>query len=155
MEKYNLVIVDMQPEFEAVNEDWLIEAVCEEIALAKRRNLAIIVLEYDGFGETHQDIMDTIGDYPKCFVETKFDDDGSEEVANICTQHDLPEKFVVCGVNYSACVQRTITGMVYEQHYYAGDIAVLYHACNDPENWDYSHRTDQHLTSIGVDIVMK
>lgn len=108
-----LLIIDMQPRFEAANNMTTRMAVLREIAKARALNMPIIVVEFDGSGLSHAEILEAVKDYPKHVRIVKGQDDGSTEILRACTLASWePVSFTVCGVNTDACVARTVSGLV-------------------------------------------
>ena len=109
-----LLIIDMQPRFEAANNMPTRMAVLREIAKAKAMNMPVIVVEFDGSGLSHQEILEAVKDYGRTVRVLKQQDDGSNEVLRACTvQGWEPISFTVVGVNTDACVARTVNGLLY------------------------------------------
>jgi len=143
---YTLVIVDMQPWFEAANDPKTIEVIVEEIRKAKAVNAFIIVLEYDlsdKFLEpeeenTSPEIMKELEGYENVAVEIKDRDDGSIWISSVLHLHQIINQPVkVCGINTDACVLRTVEGLDSILNRYPFQmtstpvpIEILFHACN-------------------------
>jgi nicotinamidase-related amidase len=131
---FALVIVDMQPQFQAANNPSTVQGVCRAVRQAKQSGQTIVVLEFGGYGNTHIDILDEIGDYDKVKWKTKYKDDGSLEVINAFEfdGRPLPDEFHVCGVNLSCCVEETIDGLLYRCN---KPVKMLVDAVNQPSYW--------------------
>lgn len=133
-----LLIIDMQIGFATANEERVIENVCEEVYLAKKRGAGILVVEYRGFGKTIARITDTIGNYVRQGRTTKVEDDGSKQVFNAARRLDFDmSRWRVCGVNIAYCVSKTVQGLhtlIPDTH-----IEIRKRACNCsrilPESW--------------------
>lgn len=102
-----LCIVDVQPYFEAVNDD-LVAAVLREMRAAKRRREGIVVLEYEDCGLTDERILTELRRYDRQTVLSKNEDCGTNQLMAAIQslgfwQRDL--KF--CGVNACYCVWDT------------------------------------------------
>lgn len=107
-----LVVIDMQPEFEAANDLQTINAVAREITKAREAKQWIFFLEYQNDGPTHPCLVNLIKGYEKVEFIQKTRDDGSYWIHEDCRELDLaPEAFVVCGVNTAACVVSTVRGL--------------------------------------------
>ena len=132
---YTLVVIDMQTDFEAANYDWLVDNIVEDIKLAKRRRANILVVEYCDCGDTHERIVEAIGDYLHAYTIEKWDDDGSEEIMDAIEDYKLFPELHICGINYSACVERTIRGLLMNE-YPPNDIYVIVESCTNPADWD-------------------
>lgn len=129
---YTLVVVDMQPQFEAAKSRRCVENVLAEIAAAKAANAAIIVLEYVNFGPTNSRIVKAVRSYDRGYFKVKCWDDGSDEVLSMCSICQLSRSFRVVGVNYGACVKATAIGL--RSHGY--HVEVVKKACRQPKHWD-------------------
>ena len=132
-DRKTLVIVDMQPYFEASNCKRTQDEIIRLIDEAKKNDDYIIILEYaldEEWGDrTHDSIINAIGMYDKCFTGLKEDDDGSDVVDDIVTSHCLKTNdMIVCGVNAHACVKSTALGL--SNRYQS--VTVVGKACNDP-----------------------
>lgn len=105
-----LCIIDMQPFFSLRKK--VIENVLYEIKLAKRRKAGIIVVEYKGGGDTHDDILSMLKDYDEKERVIKNDWDGSTGIIRACKKNKFDTtKMRFCGVYRSACVYATVYGM--------------------------------------------
>lgn len=105
-----LLVIDMQPEFPTCRR--ALSGVLEEVRLAKRQGAAIVVLEYDTYGLTHEAIREELKGYRRKAYTTKYDDDGSEEFITICRKKGFPTRRVrAIGVNRGYCVYDTVEGI--------------------------------------------
>lgn len=129
---YTLVVVDMQPQFEAARSRRCVENVLAEIAAAKAANAAIIVLEYGGFGPTNSRITKAVRSYERGYFAIKHEDNGSLQVFNLCNTYMLVRQFRVVGVNYGACVKSTAIGL----RGFDYRVEVIRKACRQPKYWD-------------------
>ncbi len=138
-----LVIVDMQPSFDAANCVKTITEVILEIEYARKTNEPIIVLEFEDYGETHEDIMKALEGYDNYKIVTKPDNDGSTEVIEAVNKFGLHHDnltFHVCGVNFHACVSDTVCGLAYDFGVEKENLNVIETACNDyVEDYDGHH----------------
>lgn len=105
-----LVVVDMQV-FDT-RSDYCADRVVELTRRFREAGDPIVILEYNGSGSTIPSIMDAVegytdGVYDLWTVAEKDFYDGSEEVLKKCNGHGWPLDFLVCGVSYKWCVQRT------------------------------------------------
>ena len=107
-----LVIIDMQIHFCTSEDESTQKACIREIKRAKRRNMPIIFLEYEGFGATQPDLMQALGVYKKVKTLTKSTDSGSDEISSLLLrQWTSIQTLRICGVNAGACVISTIRGL--------------------------------------------
>lgn len=111
-----LIVVDMQPKFAASAE--IIEAVVHQVKLAKQRKAGVILVEYESRnGSPHDPTWPAIYDacqwkLGRATVITKKDDNGGSEVARALDATGFnQERLRVVGVNRSACVIDTISGL--------------------------------------------
>lgn len=126
-----LVVVDMQPRFEASNCEQTINACATLIKRFRRKNWPIIILEYIGNGQSHQCLLDLIKGYRLGVVSEKNFDDGSSVIYDVCdTKQFDTDEFHVCGVNLGACVRSTISGM--KNLFPKSGIHLYKNACNQP-----------------------
>lgn len=106
-----LCIVDMQTEFPTHKP--VIKQVLHEIRLAKKRNAAVIVLEYDDSGPTIEPIKKALENYGRVAYVTKMQDGGGEEFFDTAESYGFNyNKVRMVGVNRSYCVFSTAREMV-------------------------------------------
>ena len=139
-----LVIVDMQPDLPASNEEWLKGAVYQEIMMARGEDSGIVILEYmhpnppRHLGDTYQYLVSAAAGNCDVFaMRVKATLDGSERVADAVADKLMPtSRFRVCGVNVHGCIQETVLGLA--ERYPNSIIEVVGYACNDINgiNWD-------------------
>lgn len=103
-----LCVVDMQTSFRA--HESCLDAVLDEIRLAKRRKAPIVVLEYCQEEPTHPKIRKSLRRYRNVKYETKYDDDGSREFLQAIKDFKVKNVRVV-GVNACYCVYDTACGI--------------------------------------------
>ena len=139
-----LIVVDMQPDFEASQEPKVLSAVRKEIDLAIKNSWAIIFLEYGRYHGKHQStdkrLLSLVKRYDKVFTGIKWVNNGSDVVKKLCseradTPNKIPEHFRVCGVNTAYCVLETVLGL--KGDFPAAKIEVVRKACND---WNHSRK---------------
>jgi nicotinamidase-related amidase len=150
METTALVVVDMQPYFTTANHEDTIRNCIIEIRKAIQANIPIVVLEYNGCGDTNERLKKHLDEYDKTFYETKCDDNGGHEVIDCLeSRNDFSiDTFIVCGVNINACVADTVRCLVnvYEKH-----VEVIKKACNGHEESREIGFTGQRYTRIYQD----
>jgi nicotinamidase-related amidase len=130
-EKTALLIVDMQHEFYTARHKGTIKTCITEIRRAIKAELPIIVLEYDGCGETLPELKKHLDKYKRTKYVEKCEDGGGHEVMNALQDEKwVIENFIVCGVNINACVARTIAQLVTR---YIRKAFVVKRACNGSE----------------------
>ncbi len=136
MESYTLVVVDMQPDFEASNNPATIANVKREIIEAKAKQMPILFLEVPyfsplderGLRHTHQELTQLVKFYPNTtrYPIEKLRSDGSYQVLWACEQnHYTNSHFRICGVNTNICVYETAVGLSQN-----GVVEVIKNACN-------------------------
>lgn len=108
-----LVVVDMQAYFGAACEPNVIIGVTQEILDARQNKRAIILLEYEGCGRSHEGFADLLKNYPHKARIKKGDDDGSLEVIRTLRRRGFSGKYLrICGVNADCCVCATVLGLL-------------------------------------------
>ncbi len=123
-----LIIIDMQRQFKAANDETTISNVIREVRKAKKLKQFIILVEY-GRQYTISKIRETLKGYKYLFKVTKDDDDGSYEIIKCILKNQLGvTQFNVCGVNTSYCVHDTVEGLC--QFIGKIPIRVIKDACN-------------------------
>jgi nicotinamidase-related amidase len=105
-----LVIIDMQPCYEASTIKRVKQAIIKEIHLAKSNNRPIIVVEFDGdeYFPTHDWLLEMVQDYSRFAMVTKTTDDGGKPIIECLRQRKFRMPVKVCGVNWEACVFETV-----------------------------------------------
>lgn len=128
---YTLLVIDVQPYFDAANNRRVISNCKREIRKAMSDKAAIILVEYIGCGRSNSGITKMVEKYDRGFVVLKDDDDGSDEISNVIEHFKLPKSRIkVTGVNTNACVQDTVTGMVSKYANKRLSISIVADACN-------------------------
>lgn len=108
-----LVVVDMQPDFEAACCLDAVVGVTEQIIYAKHHKWPIVLVEYEGCGATHDAIVKLLKGYKNKARISKCDDDGSREVIRCLQRRSFPRHHLrVCGVNADCCVYLTVEGLL-------------------------------------------
>lgn len=124
-----LVVVDMQPVFEASRHPDTIIAVTTEILAAKQKKWPIILVEYKGCGRTHGGFDALLRGYPRKARIGKWNDDGSAEVIRTLVRREFPYQTLrVCGVNTDCCVWATVHGLLNRLE--KSKVEVVKRACN-------------------------
>lgn len=147
--KHNvLVVVDMQPCFEATRNSWMINSVSERLREARNRADHIIFLEYTDLEKgdrrtwepTHPELLQIVQKPYYCYwdILIKDEDDGSSWIkAHLDRIKVKPISFNVCGVNLDYCVFDTVRGLA--NLYKTTPINVLKGSINgeghQPKNW--------------------
>jgi nicotinamidase-related amidase len=136
-----LVVVDMQPEFDAANVPDVIVGVTKQILEAKKKRWPIVIVEYlpkDDIGETHGGLLSLLKGYNKKARIGKVDDDGSLEIVRALRRRKFTEKTLrVCGVNTDCCVAATVLGLLDRIE---GEVEVVKDACEWDNNFQYDWR---------------
>jgi nicotinamidase-related amidase len=149
-----LVIVDMQPEFEASSNAETLSEIRKLISFFKHNYFPIIVLEYGNpdiikppsyrlyCGTTHEQLMSLLlypQRYCKLVVVEKYCNDGSAFVLETCAEREFSQAhFVLCGVNTDACVSATAHGLAVRRR--SSKVSVIAAACHTPaSNFSWSN----------------
>lgn len=136
--QYTLVVIDIQPQF-MDSAKYILGSVGREMLLAMEREMAILLVEYDGQGETL--LRPLVENYRRCRVATKASDGGATEVRAALRKHNLPRTWLrVCGVNTDCCVYRTVSELKNPI------IEIAEKACFS--NWDFSGGPANHNSGI-------
>jgi len=139
---YILVVIDMQPGFRASLNEATIDCVAGEIRAARAANLPIVILEYAKYPATHERLLQLVEGYENVAIETKREDDGSEELLEACIGNEYFQNvYRVCGVNTLQCVQSTVLGVA--DRLEDSRIEVVKSACNDEEGPNVWHKFAQ------------
>ena len=141
LDRATLIIIDMQPVFEASQKDWMIENVRREIKRAKRRAHAIVVVRYRGSATTEtlpalqvdNRILGEIGTYPHVGYVTKNRGDGSKEILRVLRGRPFPTgDLIVVGVNTDCCVAETVNSLAHKLP--QSNIWIVADACNTDQS---------------------
>lgn len=138
-----LVIVDMQPRFQASHDPAVLAGVAEAIRGAKARQEPIVVLEFaikgmipPVYSPTHKsltDILEDPADPAFWSLKFKFTVGGAREVLIACKDFGFADThFRVCGVNTSQCVYETALGLANKRP--GCRVEVLSAAVNDKDD---------------------
>lgn len=107
-----LLVIDMQPSYDAANHPETLAAVMREIEDAKAKGHGIYVVEFDYAGKSHQKIYDATFSYALTRKVTKHADDGSLWILEQLDRDAwTTKKFKVTGVNIDYCVASTVRGI--------------------------------------------
>lgn len=138
---YTLTIIDLQPFFltgldKAVRDNCIVQ-----IKRAIKDRAAIIFVEYNGYGPTHQDLKDVIrkAAYDRLYVVYKSTDNGGKEISQLIKKRHLAaSRIKVCGVNTDACVHSSVLGL--RKHLSASKIEVIADACASATYFKNGHQ---------------
>ena len=155
---YILVVIDMQPQFDAANDQKTIDNVVTLCHKAIADGAAIFIVEFTPviYGRTQSPILDVVQNYERMYRVIKSKDDGGYEIAQCCILHHIDAnqtKFLFCGVNYQFCVRSSVAGLVRECNN-ADQIEVVKAACNGPKYRGYwsQSKTSTFLKQQGVQV---
>lgn len=156
-----LLVIDMQPHFDASQRKWLIRNVSAEIRAAMKAEHRIVFLEYThtpkhpgvaAKNATDRRLIKLVADYADALVIHKQEDDGSAEVAKLLESLDgnypgaIREEIRVVGVNTCACVAKTVNGMAKIMP--KASIVVVGKACNQGWNGGQEEPGNEGLAHI-------
>ncbi len=106
-----LVVIDMQPGFEATRHNGVLDAVVAEVEQARSQGRPVIIVEYGGYGLTYDSIMRVLTDplpYEHFVVLRKTRWSGADIALDYCLKQGWDtSKYRVCGVNTFECVAET------------------------------------------------
>jgi len=105
-----LVIIDMQTGFiDGCDATGAENVICKMVEHARQQKWGILVVEFDGYGDTIDSIAQAVGGYEMAHDVVKDHMGGGEEVMECLNRHpELPRDLVVCGIFGEQCVSRTI-----------------------------------------------
>lgn len=120
-----LVVVDMQADFRATENQQFVQNVCDEIKQTKRKRRPIVLIEYRGHGPSLHCINNLLVSYKRSVTVWKDDDDGSDVVYMACQKQGwTTDLFRVGGCNLCFCVHDTVHGLAERSK-----VEVLLNAC--------------------------
>jgi nicotinamidase-related amidase len=147
---YTLVVVDMQPHFNAANGRRIIKNCKRELNKAMSVHAAIVFVEYFGSFPTVKELTNVTKHYHRVYTTYKHVDDGSEQVEQLISDWHLAAKKVrVCGVNTDCCVWATVNGLT--SRLPRSTIEVVADACDS----DYNHAVGLDRMSKMENVVLK
>ncbi|MBI5171736.1 MAG: isochorismatase family protein [Candidatus Melainabacteria bacterium] len=127
-----LVVVDMQPDYEAALHPWTISNVTKEVTAARHNNWGIVIVEFYDHEPTIKAVMRPLlkkTRYEKLVLVEKDIPDGSTPVVTALEQNGFSDSLIrVCGVNTHECVQDTVNGLA--RRLPDSSIEVITGACN-------------------------
>ncbi|MBY0359569.1 MAG: isochorismatase family protein [Candidatus Obscuribacterales bacterium] len=137
MEKYTLVVVDMQPIFHPSK--MVIANVAREIELARAADNGIVFLEIPGWGwndeypPTYAELTALVRQYPHKKREFKSIANGGPAVLAACqNQKFCHKRFRVCGLHTEACVLGTVEHLLKD----AEMVTVVKNACHASRDFE-------------------
>jgi nicotinamidase-related amidase len=129
-----LIVIDMQPGFEASHSPDTQRAVTREIHIAVRNGWPVVIVECrpESFGGTYPELLADLDRQPASLIGRAFKkhNNGTSEVLDCCLQRHFDlESLRVCGVNTTQCVEETVLGL--SACLPSSCIEVVKDACND------------------------
>jgi nicotinamidase-related amidase len=128
-----LVVIDMQPNFTASTR--VLKPVKRLMLQARKKQQKILIVEYASrysgytYPKTHHELMRVVSRYPHYKVVKKYHNAGHDVVIrNLSTHKHILH---VCGVNFSACVQATVEGLLESKARRIAKVNVISKACSD------------------------
>ncbi len=139
-----LVVVDMQPAYEAALHPWTISNVTREVTAARHSNWGIVIVEFCDHEPTIKAVMRPLLKktlYGKLVVVEKDIPDGSTPVIAAIEQNGFSDNLIrVCGVNTHECVQDTVNGLARKRPESTIEVASGACNCHTKQSWKSFHR---------------
>jgi nicotinamidase-related amidase len=113
--KRTLVIIDMQGAFSASRHKVTVAACKREILKSIECGDDILFVEFNPSrnNNTHDELTLLTEGYDRAYTVTKDNDDGSGEIFAAIIKYRLRRRHIAfCGVNVTACVSTTISGLI-------------------------------------------
>ena len=108
----SLVIVDVQSSFGPYTKK-MIDSIVNLIEQFRLREDPIFVVKLTDCGRVHERIRKAVASYRRLIEVYKDDEDGSREIMAAMRKRKFrTRKFLVCGVNFEACVKETARGLI-------------------------------------------
>ena len=134
-----LLVIDMQPDFQAAQLKRVQKNIKREIQKAMELQQLIIYAEYLKGGPTFRYLTDLTDGYTRKLVLIKEEDSAHKALQTMKEELDL-QKFSnirVCGVNTDACVYRTVRDLCAENILTEG-VTLVEKACNGKKEGDHN-----------------
>ncbi len=148
---YVLVVIDMQPSFQAAQCKKTILACKEAIEQAMIDNAGLLFVEYVRGGKTIPSLYKIAKNYRHMYRVTKYADDGCNEVLAAIRHYKLPNQLIrFCGVHTGACVYETVKSI---REYTKAELQLIKKACNDPNGYEYVQPILQELEEMGIEMI--
>ncbi len=128
------IAVDVQPEFQAVNQQ-VLETGQKEIKRAKRYGYGVFLVQYVRGGRTYKELTRLVQGYSKKEIVHKSSDDGSVAILDKAQQKGYRmDKVRIFGVNSDMCLKETVLGI----HHFSPKtkIHIVQEGCNSLYNKD-------------------
>jgi len=151
-----LVIIDMQKNFKASRCKRTTQNIIRLIKEFKKKKNNILIVEYSGENATRWDIVKAIGSYNHRIFVNKNEDDGAKDIQlelcrnGYCEISDI--SFILCGVNFGACVLDTAVGL--RKRFPNCKVNVVEEACNDDNNpeSDYWKQDKKYMVKNSINV---
>ena len=132
-----LLIIDMQPRYDASSNPELLNSIEYQIKIAKKCKYKIIVVELHHYfkGKLHRlyttrpRLLKKVKNYSQYQLVNKTGADGSSEILVACEKRRWkPKKFIVTGIHSRFCVAATVRGLLETCN---AKIEIIENACRD------------------------
>jgi len=111
-EKYTLIIIDMQPDFQASKSRGLRGNIKNELRKAIQNDCDVIFVEFDNhFSKTYSSLTKIVRNKNNVFFVSKEKISGGQSIANVVNLNGLSKTFRISGVQTECCVMSTVTDL--------------------------------------------
>jgi|GEM_PF-5376765 len=128
-----LLIVDMQQFFIASKDEKVLHKIISLAKIAIKHNYPIFILEFFGYGKTHEKINALLQNYSNVYYIKKYKDDGSSRIEKFLDDNKnlfkFPFEFKVCGAYTDACIAATVKGLHHNTSIPITKIKIIKDAC--------------------------
>lgn len=110
-----LCVVDLQQQYMLKSYHWYYQVIknCQiVIERAIQKSYPIVLVEFDGAGQTIEPINSLLKNYNKLFRMTKFGRSGAFEINSTIIENYLPTELEIVGVNYHQCIVATVADLL-------------------------------------------
>lgn len=153
MNKYVLVIIDMQENFISAHNKYTISNIKKQINLAKKYNCPILVVEYitSGFAKNSQKTIPSIRkslEGTNHFYIEKSNVDGSNEIDKFIKYKNLKGlRLRVVGIETNVCVAETVTSLIKKKY----KISIVKDSCNHYDRYKIYHNKRSWVVKQQID----
>lgn len=149
IEKYSLIVIDMQYEFDAAKNRRTVRNCSREIQRAMNDDVPIVFVEFIGYGKTKKSLLSKLSSYKKFGIVKKCECGGGFEISNFLKKKKFPfQKLKICGIQTNICVRQTVEQLL--DICPQSKIEIVGDACYDVSDGEHEYGLEQLKTLPNV-----